>query len=159
MHPVSKRAASRAARPVNRDSFIHEWPETGLVLFHSPADPEPSIRVEGGRVVELDGKLEADFDILDRFIARHAIDPAVAPEAMSLDDLALARMFVDIHSPRADVVRLAAGLSPAKVMRVVDKLNVVEMMLALQKMRARATPANQANPNRISAAGSTRTII
>ena len=46
MPAPSKRAEARAARPVNRDSFIDEWPETGLILFHSPADPEPSLRVE-----------------------------------------------------------------------------------------------------------------
>ena len=55
----SRRSAARAARPVNRDSFIQEWPEAGLVLFHSPSDPQPSVRVEQGRIVELDGTPEA----------------------------------------------------------------------------------------------------
>jgi len=70
----SLRFRSRANREINKDSFIQEWPETGLVLFNSPADPKPRIRIQGGRIVELDGRPEAEFDILDRFIARRAID-------------------------------------------------------------------------------------
>lgn len=141
----SKRFAARAGRDVNRDSFIHEWPETGLIVFNSPFDPQPSIQVRDGRVVEMDGKPETDFDILDRFIARHAINAAVAEEAMAMDSGTLARMLVDIGTPRAQVVRVFAGLTPAKIMQVADHLNVVEMMMALQKMRARRTPANQAH--------------
>ncbi len=141
----SKRFQSRARREVNRDTFIHEWPETGLIVFNSPFDPEPSIQVREGRIVELDGKPEAAFDILDRFIARHAIDAALAQEAMALDSLAVARMLVDVATPRTAVVRVFAGLTPARIMQVVGHLNVVEMMMALQKMRARRTPSNQAH--------------
>jgi len=142
---VSKRFQARAGREINRDSFIHEWPETGLVLFDSPADPRPQIRVEGGRIVELDGRPEAEFDILDRFIARRAINPSIAQEAMAMDSLAIARMMADINVPRAEVVRVVSGLTPAKITQVVGRLNVVEMMMALQKMRARRTPSNQAH--------------
>jgi len=141
----SKRSASRAARPVNRDSFIREWPETGLILFHSPYDPEPGLRIAGERIVELDGTPEHRFDLLDRFIARHAIDLAVAEEAMALEAPAIARMLVDIAVPRGEVIRLVGGLTPAKIMRVVDCLDTVEMMMALKKMRARRTPSNQAH--------------
>ena len=80
----SLRFQSRGKREINRDSFIHEWPETGLVMFHSPADPAPQIAVRDGRIVELDGRPESEFDMLDRFIARHAIDVAVAEEAMAM---------------------------------------------------------------------------
>ncbi len=142
---LSKRFESRAARPVNRDSFIHEWPETGLIIFRSPCDPAPSVRIEDGRIVELDGTPEARFDMLDRFIASHAIDVAAAPEAMALDSLTVARMLVDISTPRSHVVRIIGGLTPARLVEVVDRLNVVEMMMALQKMRARRTPSNQAH--------------
>jgi propanediol dehydratase large subunit len=141
----SKRFRSRAERDINKDSYIQEWPETGLILFNSPADPQPQIRVEGGRIVELDGKPESQFDILDRFIALRAIDPAAAVEAMALDSLTIARALVDIQTSRAEIVRLFTGLTPAKIMQVVDCLNVVEMMMALQKMRARRTPSNQAH--------------
>jgi propanediol dehydratase large subunit len=109
---VSKRFQARARRDVNRDTFIEEWPETGLVVFNSPFDPNPQIKVRDGRIIELDGTPEARFDMLDRFIARHAIDVSVAEAAMATDSKALARMLVDIHSPRADVVRLFAGLTP-----------------------------------------------
>lgn len=142
---TSKRFESRAQRPVNRDSFIREWPETGLVMFDSPCDPKPSLRIEGNRIVELDGTPEAAFDMLDRFIARHAIDLAAAPEAMALDPLAIARMLVDINVPRDRVARLIGGLTPARMVEVANRLNVLEMMMALQKMRARRTPSNQAH--------------
>lgn len=142
---LSRRSQARSQRPIHRDSFIEEWPEAGLVLFHSPYDPPATLRIEHGRVVELDGKPEQDFDLLDRFIARYALDLEVAPEAMALEPVAIARMLADIHVPRAELVRLAAGLTPARLMQVVGELNVVEMMIALAKMRARRTPANQAH--------------
>lgn len=145
MNRTSKRIAARAAREINRDSFIHEWPETGLILFNSPADPQPQIRIQQGRVVELDGRPESQFDLIDHFIARHAIDVAAAERAMAMDSVAIARMLVDIHVPRQEAIRLCAGLTPAKIMRVVNSLNVVEMMMALQKLRARRTPSNQAH--------------
>lgn len=144
MH-FSRRAEARAARPINRDSFIQEWPETGLILFDSPFDPKPSLRIEAGRVVELDGVPESSFDLLDRFIARHSIDLSQAPEAMAMDPIELARLMVDFRVPRNEVIRLASGLTPAKLAQVVQQLNVVEMMMALQKLRARRTPYNQAH--------------
>jgi len=141
----SKRFQSRAGREVNRDSFIGEWPETGLIVTDSPYDPAPSVAIHDGRIVEMDGRPEAEFDILDRFIALHAIDVAIAEAAMATDSTALARMLVDVHAPRTAVVRMFAGLTPAKIVEVIRSLNVVEMMMALQKMRARRTPSNQAH--------------
>lgn len=52
-------------------------------------------------------------------------------------------MLVDIHVPRAEIVKLAEGMTPAKVVEVLNHMNVVEMMMELQKMRARKTPSNQ----------------
>jgi propanediol dehydratase large subunit/glycerol dehydratase large subunit len=141
----SLRFRARSQREINRDSFIHEWPATGLVVFRSPVDPKPQIAIRGGRVVELDGCPEAEFDMLDRFIASHAIDVAVAEEAMAMDSTEIARMLVDIAVPRARAARIISGLTPSKLVDVVDRLNVVEMMMALQKMRARKTPSNQAH--------------
>jgi propanediol dehydratase large subunit len=40
---------------------VPENPALGLVAMRSPFDPEPSPRIEDGRVVELDGKPEAEF--------------------------------------------------------------------------------------------------
>ncbi|HYZ57906.1 MAG TPA: propanediol/glycerol family dehydratase large subunit, partial [Streptosporangiaceae bacterium] len=44
-----------------------------------------------------------------------------------------------------EVLAVSCGLTPAKLLEVVKTMNVVEMMMALQKMRARRTPANQAH--------------
>ena len=142
---TSKRFQARSQRDINKDSFIHEWPEKGLILFESPYDPKPQIRVSCGKVVELDGKPESDFDLLDRFIADYALDASIAEEAMAQDPLALARLLVDVQVKRPEIIRVFGGLTPAKITQVVNQLNVVEMMMALQKMRARRTPANQAH--------------
>lgn len=62
----SKRIETLDKRPVNKDGFINEWPEMGFVAMKSPYDPKPSVRVEDGVIVELDGKARADFDFIDR---------------------------------------------------------------------------------------------
>ena len=69
----SKRFEVLAARPVNQDGYVQEWPEVGLIAMNSPFDPKPSIKIEHGVVIEMDGKCRADFDMLDTFIADHAI--------------------------------------------------------------------------------------
>lgn len=139
----SKRFEVLAARPVNQDGFVVEWPEVGLIAMNSPNDPKPGIRIEQGRVVELDGKRREDFDMIDQFIADYAIDLDVAPRVMAMDSVTLARMLVDVNVPREEIVALTRGMTPAKIVEVVGHLNVVEMMMALQKMRARKTPSNQ----------------
>jgi propanediol dehydratase large subunit len=133
------------AKPVNLDGFSVTDPALGLVAMRSPHDPEPSLVVRDGRVVELDGKQTADFDVIDEFVARYGIDLAVAEEAMALDDAALARMAVDVNVPRAEVVRLIGGTTPAKLARVIAVMTPVEMQMAMHKMRARRTPSNQAH--------------
>ncbi len=132
-------------RAVNKDGFIKEWIDAGLIAMDSPNDPAPGIRIENGRVAELDGKLRKDFDMIDTFIADHCIHTGVAEEAMAMDSNEIARMLVDINVPRADVVRLSVGMTPAKYVDVLKRLNVVEMMMAMQKLRPRKTPANQAH--------------
>jgi propanediol dehydratase large subunit len=134
------------AQPVNLDGFAVEDPALGLIAFDSPADPAPSLVVDdAGRVVELDGRAETDFDVLDTFIARHGLDLSVAPQAMATDDVTVARMLVDPGVPRADVVRLVAGMTPAKLARVLTLLRPAELTIAMTKMRARRTPSNQAH--------------
>ncbi len=91
----------------------------------------------------MDGKLREDFDMIDQFIADYAIDLDVAEEAMALDSTEIAKMLVDINVPRSEVVRIANGLTPAKITEVISQLNVVEIMMAIQKARARKRPANQ----------------
>ena len=53
----SKRIETLDKRPVNLDGYINEWPEMGFAAMSSPYDPEPSVRVENGKIVELDGKM------------------------------------------------------------------------------------------------------
>lgn len=132
-------------RPVNQDGFIDEWPEKGFIAMKSPYDPSPSIKIDSGRVVELDGKQREDFDFLDEFIADHYIDTAKAEKSMSLDPITISRMLVDIHVSRKEVLEVFSGLTPSKIIEVMDTMNVVEMMMAMQKMRARLFPANQAH--------------
>ncbi|GII57869.1 hypothetical protein Pth03_62580 [Planotetraspora thailandica] len=141
----SRRTELLENRPVNLDGFVEEWPEVGMVAMDSPFDPSPSVRVHDGVIVEMDGKAREDFDFLDRFIADHAIDPAAAERAMALDSAEIAHMLVDPKVSRADVLAVSRGLTPAKLLDVVKTMNAVEMMMALQKMRARRTPANQAH--------------
>ncbi|MBN6206353.1 propanediol/glycerol family dehydratase large subunit [Ralstonia pickettii] len=139
----SKRFQVLAERPVNKDGFVNEWPEVGFIAMESPNDPKPSIHIENGKVVELDGKKRDEFDFLDRFIADYGINLDNAEQVMNTDSLELARMLVDINVPREKIVPLTTAMTPAKIVEVVEKLNVVEMMMALQKMRARKTPSNQ----------------
>jgi propanediol dehydratase large subunit len=141
----SRRSAYFATRPISRDVLVPEDPALGLVAFSSPFDPEPSLRIEDGRVVELDGKHEAEFDFIDEFIARHGIDVAVAPEAMALDTVELARMIVDPTVPRQEITRLVAGMTPAKLAATLALLTPVEILQAMQKMRVRKTPSIQAH--------------
>lgn len=141
----SKRFQKRAERAVNKDTFVHENPDLGLIVMSSPHDPLPSIRIEQGRITEMDGRAAADFDAIDRYIARYGINIESAVEAMAMDSLAMARMLVDIHVPRQRLVWLMSGCTPAKLCEIVSHLNVVEMMMAMQKMRARKSPGNQAH--------------
>jgi propanediol dehydratase large subunit len=141
----SRRTEILENRPVNRDGFVDEWPEVGLVAMEHDGDPTPSVRVEDGVIVEMDGRTREEFDFLDTFIADRAIDPAVAEEAMAIEPVEIAHMLVDPRTPRAEVVRIASGLTPAALLEVVKTMNVVEMMMAMQKMRSRRTPSNQAH--------------
>jgi propanediol dehydratase large subunit len=141
----SLRAAFFETRPISRDTLVPEQPELGLIAFASPADPEPSLRISDGRVVELDGVPEAEFDLIDEFIARHGLDLAVAEEAMATDDVTYARMLVDPATPRATCVQLAGGMTPAKLARVLALLSPVELMSAIAKLRVRRRPSIQAH--------------
>ena len=140
-----KRYADWDERPLRLDKFAAEDAANGFSAFSSPADPKPGIAIAGGRIASMDGVLEHDFDMIDRFIARHHIDPVIAPEAMAMDSGAVARMLVDMNVPRQTLVRLAHGMTPAKLAQVVSHLNALEIAFAYSKMRARKTPGNQAH--------------
>ena len=85
----SKRFEKLAQRPVNRETFIEPWHEVGLAAIDSPLDPKPGLRIEGGRVVEMDGVPLEGFDLIDHFIARHALDLRAAERAMNCATYAL----------------------------------------------------------------------
>ncbi len=141
----SKRIEALDARPVNLDGYINEWPEMGFVAMHSPYDPVPSIKVEDGKITELDGKRREDFDFIDQFIADYAINIERAENSMAVSSLDIARMIVDIHVSRKEILELISGITPAKMAEVMNHLNVVELMMGMQKIRARKTPGNQAH--------------
>ncbi len=130
---------------VNLDGFAVEDPGLGLVALRAPGDPAPSLVIRDGRVTELDGVAEAAFDSIDAYIARHGLDLAVAEEAMSLPDAEFARRVVSPDVPRAEIIRLSAGATPAKLARVLALLRPAELGLAMTKLRGRRTPSNQAH--------------
>lgn len=132
-------------RPLRLDKFAPENPADGFCAFASPHDPTPSIRIADGAVVEMDGVKADNFDMIDAFIAAHHIDADVAEEAMALPSQAFARMLVDIDVPRADAVRLARGMTPAKLAEVLYGMTALELTFAQAKLRTRKTPGNQAH--------------
>ena len=141
----SRRFASRDRRELHREPLVSPFPELGLVAADGPNDPAPELVVEDGVVARMDGRVASEFDVIDRFVVAHGLDLEAAAEAMALDDGELARMLVDVDVPRAELVRLARGLTPAKLARVIGLLDPVELMLALKKLRARRAPSNQAH--------------
>ncbi|EOY8263100.1 propanediol/glycerol family dehydratase large subunit [Escherichia coli] len=145
----SKRFEALAKRPVNQDGFVKEWIEEGFIAMESPNDPKPSIRIVNGAVTELDGKPVEQFDLIDHFIARYGINLARAEEVMAMDSVKLANMLCDPNVKRSDIVPLTTAMTPAKIVEVVSHMNVVEMMMAMQKMRARRTPSQQAHVTNI----------
>ncbi len=139
----SKRFEVLGARPVNKDGYVKEWPEVGLIAMNSPLDPKPSVKVVNGKIVELDGKKREDFDLLDYFIADYGIVVENAEKVMAMDSLEIARKLVDINVSRDEILKITLSLTPAKVAEIMGKMTVLEMMMAVNKMRARKTPSNQ----------------
>ncbi len=141
----SKRFDLLAKRDINKETYVEPWPEAGLIVADSPYDPQPSLTIEAGFVIEIDGVHWREFDALDIFIASQALDLEMAEEAMALPSKDYARMLADINVPRQAIARLIAGCTPAKLTEIISHMNVLEMMMGLAKMRIRRTPANQAH--------------
>lgn len=139
----SKRFEALGNRPVNKDGYVKEWSEVGLIAMNSPLDPKPSIVIKDGKVIELDGKKRDQFDLLDYFIADYGIVLENAEKVMAMDSLEIARKLVDINVTRDEILKITLSLTPAKMAEVIGKLSVLEMMMAVNKMRARKTPSNQ----------------
>ena len=64
----SKRFQELEGRPVNKETFIRPMPEAGLLPADSPNDPAPGLKIKNGRVMEMDGIVREDFDMIDYFI-------------------------------------------------------------------------------------------
>lgn len=141
----SKRIEALDKRAVNMDGYINEWPEMGFVAMKSPYDPKPSVKVQDGRIIVLDGKKREEFDFIDQFIADYAINIERTEKSMAVPALDIARMIVDIHVSRKEILELVSGITPARMTEVMNYLNVVELMMGMQKMRARKKPGNQAH--------------
>jgi propanediol dehydratase large subunit len=141
----SKRFVEREQRELRRELLISPYPELGLIAMDGPTDPDPQLVIADGRVIAIDGRREQQFDVLDHFLARHGFDLDIASEAMALSNEELARRLVDVDVPRAELVRLSRGLTPARLAQTVSLLDPVEMMFSLKKLRARRRPANQAH--------------
>ncbi len=141
----SKRFEALAKRPVNQDGFVKDWIEEGFIAMESPNDPTPSIKIVNGKVVELDGKPESEFDLIDQYIARYGINLANAEKAMAMDSVKVANMLCDPNVKRDEIIPLTTAMTPAKIVEVMGHMNVVEMMMSMQKMRARRTPSQQAH--------------
>ncbi len=139
----SKRFEILEQKPVNRDGFVKEWIEEGFIAMESPNDPKPSIKIEQGKVVEMDGKCQAEFDLIDHFIASYGLNLAKAEEVAEMDSTKLANMLCDPNVSRGTIIPLTTAMTPAKIVEVVSKMNVVEMMMSMQKMRSRRTPSTQ----------------
>lgn len=139
----SKRFEVLSQRPVNQDGYVKEWVEEGFIAMESPQDPKPSIKIENGVIVELDGKARKDFDLIDTYIANYGIILDRAEEVMAMDSRDIANMILTPSVPRSEIIKLTTSMTPAKMIEVVSMMNVVEMMQCMQKMRARRTMANQ----------------
>lgn len=140
-----KRFSDWDERPLRLDKFAIEDPEHGFMAFGSPYDPKPALSLAAGRVASMDGTAARDFDMIDTFIAHYHLDPEISVEAMAMPSIDVARMLVDMSVPRQDLVRLAHGMTPAKLAEVVAHLSSLEIAFAYGKMRARKTPGNQAH--------------
>ena len=139
----SKRFEVLRNRPVNQDGFVAEWPEVGFIAMNGPNDPKPGVKVVNGEIVELDGKKKEEFDSINMFIAKYSINIEKAEEVMKMDSQKLANMLCDPNVPRTKLIEITTAMTPGKIVEVLGYMNVLEMMMALQKMRARKTPANQ----------------
>ena len=145
----SKRFEALRNRPINKDGFVLEWEEVGFIAMNSSQDPKPSIKIEDGKIVELDGKKREEFDSIDTFIANYGINIEKTKDVMAMASKKLSNLLCDPNVSRKELVQLTTAMTPAKAVQVLGYMNVVEMMMAMQKMRARKTPMNQCHVTNI----------
>ncbi|HET7430971.1 MAG TPA: propanediol/glycerol family dehydratase large subunit [Nocardioides sp.] len=133
-----------AATPLARVHVLADRAATRRSSATGPDQRPPGLRVSDGRVVELDGRDESDFDVDDAFIARHGLDLAVAEEAMALDEVTFGRMTVHPAVPAEELARLAAGMTPAKLAAALAALRPPELAMAAHRL----VPRPSGDPDR-----------
>ena len=138
-----KRFEELEKRPIQLDTFVKEWPEEGFVAMMGPNDPKPSVKVENGKIVEMDGKKREDFDLIDLYIAKYGINIDNVEKVMNMDSTKIARMLVDPNVSRESIIEITSALTPAKAEEIISKLDFGEMIMAIKKMRPRRKPDNQ----------------
>lgn len=138
-----KRFEELEKRPIHQDTFVKEWPEEGFVAMMGPNDPKPSVKVENGKIVEMDGKKREDFDLIDLYIAKYGINVDNVEKVMNMDSTKIARMLVDPNVSRESIIEITSALTPAKAEEIISKLDFGEMIMAIKKMRPRRKPDNQ----------------
>lgn len=138
-----KRFEELEKRPIHQDTFVKEWPEEGFVAMMGPNDPKPSVKVENGKIVEMDGKKLEDFDLIDLYIAKYGINIDNVEKVINMDSTKIARMLVDPNVSREDIIKITSALTPAKAEEIISKLDFGEMIMAIKKMRPRRRPDNQ----------------
>lgn len=138
-----KRFEELEKRPIHQDTFVKEWPEEGFVAMMGPNDPKPSVKVENGKIVEMDGKKLEDFDLIDLYIAKYGINIDNVEKVMNMDSTKIARMLVDPNVSRESIIEITSALTPAKAEEIISKLDFGEMIMAIKKMRSRRKPDNQ----------------
>ena len=138
-----KRFEELEKRPIHQDTFVKEWPEEGFVAMMGPNDPKPSVKVENGKIVEMDGKKLEDFDLIDLYIAKYGINVDNVEKVMNMDSTKIARMLVDPNVSRDEIIEITSALTPTKAEEIISKLDFGEMIMAIKKMRPRRKPDNQ----------------
>ena len=116
-----------------------------LIIFMQPTFVKAETRNNNPllREILIDGEtMNQEFD---QFIADYAIRADRAEASMAIPSLEIARKIVDIHVSRKEILEIVSGITPAKMVEVINYLNVVELMMGMQKMRARKVPGNQAH--------------
>jgi propanediol dehydratase large subunit len=88
----SKRFKKLAERSVNCEMFIKPWSEVGLITVGSPFDPSPSLRIKNGVVIEMDGVESKNFDLIDDFITRNALNLDIAERTSNTPSRDIAHM-------------------------------------------------------------------
>ena len=107
---TSCRFQSLEQRDINKETLVEPWPEAGLIVADSPADPAPSLRLEGGRVMELDGRAWETRPKLSRVISldeTRAADYNLSPsQFVEINDRAVYRplpvILRDLDGARAE---------------------------------------------------------